>query len=111
MAHTPGPWRAEGPFDADEVWYGGGFYKIGGPSGCYLSAGYEDASTPRANAALIAAAPELLDVALAYEQWEADVLECADWSFSTPRLTQSQCDRLVEIQTMRNAAIAKARGE
>lgn len=62
-------------------------------------------------ARLMAAAPDLLALALAYEAWEADVILHADWSASTPRLTQSQCDRLVEIQAMRNAAIAAAKGE
>ena len=46
----------------------------------------------------------------AYEKWEADLLLNADWSHSTPVMTQQQFDRLVEIQTMRNSAVAQAKG-
>lgn len=55
----------------------------------------------------------LLAVAKAYEAWEGDVILNADWGgpvgeYDTPILTQAQWDRLVEIQTMRNAALAHA---
>jgi len=61
---------------------------------------------------LIAAAPDLKAVALAYEQWEADViLDSKCWRFETPHITQALWDRFCEIQMMRNAALAKARGE
>lgn len=66
-----------------------------------------------ANGALIAAALDLLAVAKAYEQWEADlVLSDAAWrdGQALPRLTNELWSRLLEIQTMRNKAIAKANG-
>lgn len=60
----------------------------------------------------IAAAPELLAVAKAYERWEADLILCdVAWVGSTPRITQQLWDRFLEIQAMRNKAIAKAEGE
>lgn len=61
----------------------------------------------RANARLIAAAPDLYEVAKGYEAWEADVIENADWRAPTPKLTQAQFDRLLELQAMRNAALSK----
>lgn len=64
-----------------------------------------------ANAYLIAAAPDLADLAFAYERWEADVIINSDWTHDTPRLTQAQLDDLLRIQGLRNAALAKARGE
>lgn len=54
---------------------------------------------------------DLLAVARAYEAWEADLVLNADWSRSTPTMTQAQFDRMMEIQAMRNAAIAKAEEE
>jgi len=54
---------------------------------------------------------DLLAVAKAYEAWEADLVMNADWSDFTPRLTQAQLNRLLEIQAMRNAALAKMKGE
>ena len=68
-----------------------------------------------ANARLIAAAPDLLDLAKAYEKWEADVILSNDaWepngTAEFPRLTGDLWYRLVEIQALRNAAIAKAEG-
>jgi len=54
-------------------------------------------------------APELYAVAKAYEDWEADLLQNGDWSGPTVRMTQEQHDRMIEIQTLRNAALAKAK--
>lgn len=42
-----------------------------------------------------------------YEAWEADVILAADWSESTPRVTQAQWDRLVEIQARRNVVLGR----
>lgn len=53
----------------------------------------------------------LVDALARYEAWEADVILNADWSGETPRLTQEQWDRLVELQAARNAALLLARGE
>lgn len=65
----------------------------------------------KANARLMAASHDLLAVALAYEQWEAEiVMDNASWQGDLPALTQKQFDRLLEIQAMRNAAVAKAKG-
>ena len=51
----------------------------------------------------------LVDVLEAYEEWEADLILNADWSGSTPVMTQEQFDRWMEIQTMRNSVLAKMR--
>lgn len=62
-------------------------------------------------ARLFAAAPDLLAVAQAYEQWEADLaLSQEAWSGGLaplPTLTQALFDRLLEIQAMRKAAIKR----
>ncbi len=66
----------------------------------------------KTDANLITAAPDLKAVALAYEQWEADViLNSKCWRYETPHITQALWDRFIEIQTMRNDALAKTRGE
>jgi hypothetical protein len=59
---------------------------------------------------LIAAAPDLLEVAKAYERWEADLILDADaWKGrDLPAISQAIWDRLIEIQALRNAAIARA---
>jgi hypothetical protein len=63
----------------------------------------------------LAAAPDLLALAKAYEQWEADLILCCEaWDGGTaeyPRLTEKLYDRMLEIQAARNAAIAKATGK
>ncbi len=69
--------------------------------------------------ALIAVAEEaatvrdqLLAVARGYEQWEADMILCDEaWRGGMaplPTLTQPLWDRLLELQAMRNAALAAA---
>jgi hypothetical protein len=50
---------------------------------------------------------ELQNVLKAYEQWEADMIlagEC--WVNGLPRITQTLWDRFIEIQAMRNRALA-----
>lgn len=60
---------------------------------------------------LLASNKAMLAVLLAYEQWEASlILDDESWRNGLPMLTQTQYDRLIEIQGMRNAAIAKANG-
>lgn len=71
----------------------------------------QDAEQCEANASLIAAAPDLYELAHSYEAWEADVVVNAVWDAALPRLTQEQWDRLLELQAARNAALSKARGE
>ena len=55
---------------------------------------------------------ELLAVAKAYEQWEADLIMSDEaWNGNSamlPTITQELWDRLIEIQTMRNRAVAAA---
>lgn len=123
--HTPGPWFLIEP-DYDEVreMYDDG---EGCPESCkaYISAagwgqfahiavtlnGDADAEG-LANARLIAAAPALLAVAKAYEEWEAAMIMCqkawAGGMAEFPTLTAELWDRLMAIQAMRNAAIRKA---
>lgn len=45
----------------------------------------------------------------AYEAWEADVLLNGDWSGDTPKLTQEQVDRMIEIQARRQRALSDLR--
>jgi hypothetical protein len=68
-----------------------------------------------ANARLIAAAPDLVDLVEAYEAWEGDLIlsdEAWDGGMAPlPRLTQELWDRLLEIQAMRNAVSKKITGK
>ena len=70
---------------------------------------YDIAGIDCADARLIAASPDLLAVAKAYEAWEAEVVFDANWADGLPKLTQPLFDRLLEIQAMRNAALAKVK--
>ena len=69
----------------------------------------------RANASLVIASPGLYEALKAYEAWEADlILSNEAWAggfAALPTITQELWDRFIEIQTMRNTALAKARGE
>lgn len=66
----------------------------------------------RANARLIAAAPEMQEVLEGYEKWEADlILTNKVWVGGNPVIIDELYDKMIELQTMRNAALAKARGE
>ena len=99
LKHTQGPWR--NGFD--------------GPRGIYIEAedgtfiGYV-ARGHKGNTALVTAAPDLLAVALAYEEWEADLILDGDWSGDFVRMKAKQHDRMLELQAMRNAAVRKATG-
>ena len=47
----------------------------------------------------------------AYEQWEADIiLENKCWTGQNVCLTDELYDRMIELQTMRNAALARVGG-
>ena len=41
----------------------------------------------------------------AWQEWEADIIMNGDWSNSRPRLTQSQYDRMIEMQEPRRAVL------
>jgi hypothetical protein len=76
----------------------------------------QDRDVANAVADLMVASPNLLALARAYEEWEADlILSDEAWAPNgmapLPRLTQGLYDRLLEIQAMRNAAISKATGK
>lgn len=108
MNHTPGPWEIRQYTN----YYG---YSIDAEGrGCIAERWYDFpqqetyGSEIPANALLIAAAPDLLAVAKAYEAWEADLILNGDWSGACVKMTQEQHDRMIELQTMRNAAITKA---
>ncbi|GAB3318086.1 hypothetical protein GCM10027299_09600 [Larkinella ripae] len=65
------------------------------------------------DAHLIAAAPDLLAVLKRYELWEAHLIqEDSMWELGvTPRFTDELYEELMELQTLRNDAIAKALGK
>jgi hypothetical protein len=105
---TPGPWvlteRTIGVADTGDYET---LFEVRGHGGKWLNSFFGD--DEKANAHLMAAAPDLYAVAKAYEAWEADVILNATWDEQElPRLTQSQWDRMVAIQDLRNAALAKA---
>ena len=83
--HTPGPWKYNDKTDV---------YDSAGATVCELYKGYETRPAPRANAILIAAAPELLE---ALEELEA---------LGSLELPQRRDAALFKAK----AAIAKAKG-
>ena len=109
-AHTPGPWNVFYKHKYDE-WHvsvptSGSGLKLGlFPDGIRTD-------NSRADAYLIAAGPELLALAKAYEAWEADLILNNAWDNKDglPSLTPAQYAELLRLQAMRNAAIAKATG-
>lgn len=65
----------------------------------------------KANARLIASAPDLYALAKGYEAFEADLILNGDWMLNnTVRMTQAQHDWMIRLQTQRNAALAAAEG-
>lgn len=121
-AHTPGPWfvAPDPGHRCEECGSNSAVKHMVGwrlSSGCVvglatvLTDDQEDA-----NAHLISAAPCLLAVAKGYEKWEADLILCDEaWGPNScrqfPQLTAALYDRLMELQAMRNAAIAKSKGD
>jgi hypothetical protein len=102
--HTPGPWELHANA---EITKGDRYIAcVGDPS-------FLPRTSDLANALLIVAAPDLLDVAKRYAEWHAKlVLSDAAWvRGSLPTLTQELCDELVDIQDLRNAAINKVKGK
>lgn len=97
--HTPGPWTAEYSTYGDEIWFGGegpGMWTIDAP-GVYMS-GCEGSATAKADARLIAAAP--------------DLLAALETLMGLIEMTGPRCisDYAHPISAAR-AAIAKAKGE
>jgi len=76
--------------------------------------GIIDDEISEANAKLIAAAPDLLAFARAHEKWEAEfILDSECWPLNEsgmPIFSEAIYDKFMELQAMRNAAIAKATG-
>ncbi len=59
---------------------------------------------------ILAAHRALVEVAEAYESWEASLLsDDAAWKNELPTIPQALWDRFLEIQTMRNAALAASK--
>jgi len=71
-----------------------------------------DGDEGRANARLMAAAPELYEALKEYEKWEtALILDDEVWAEGAmPRLTEELYDWMLRLQDMRIAAIEKAEG-
>jgi len=104
------------PDDPDGLQFG---YEDGGPNCLIGSHGIlfsRVQETPHHNAAeyarKFAAVDDLLAFAKAHEQWEANlILSDKAWDGGMaefPRLTQELYDEFMEVQALRNAAIAKA---
>ena len=99
---TPGPWT----------------YGVRKDGSIWLSIGDRDKGPHRqadiwareADVRLMTAAPELSNVAKAYEAWEAALVFDGNWNNGLPAFTQPLFDRFLEIQAMRNSALAKAEG-
>ena len=131
-AFTPGPWHLCHHLESAEkdascpCGYRGGIWGSDGEHvvcemGSTLVVGEEGLCPPRyprpvelANARLIATAPELLAVAQRYEAWEANLVLHGRWEATgdgLPTLTEDLYDEMMELQALRNAAIAKATGQ
>jgi hypothetical protein len=90
-----------------------GWRVVGFAQDCTPSKDFDEREdNQNANCNLFTAAPDMLAVLDAYEGWEADLLmDDEAWrDAETPRLTQKLWDRLLEIQAMRNAAVAIVEG-
>ena len=114
MSHTPGPW--EMAVDISPLFKGTIAFLEASPERYIAVVSYAADSVREhtANAHLIAAAPDLYALALAYEAWEADVIEHGYWDGigdGVFAVTQAQYDEMLRLQDKRNAALAKARGE
>jgi hypothetical protein len=104
--HTPGPWgRNIKPGSRYPVIFSGRNTHVA----VACTNGLSDEEI-EANIDLIAASPDLLELAQAYEAWEADLIMNGDWSGEFVRMNKEQHDRLLELQTVRNSIIAKATG-
>ena len=112
--HTPGPWNNRGGIILNAPLYGEINCDLVWPEDRSFDIAWIPPGTnAKANARLIAAAPELMDALEAAQQWFADlVIDGDNWKGgSTPTLTQEMCDRCAQMQGPISAAIAKAKGE
>lgn len=103
--HTPGPWKLQDHYSITGYIISNEVDSLGAPiSICRLAVNKTE--TMRANATIIAAAPELLDAV-------KEALRCAvaipGWfnADTDPRISQT----VDEIRSLLNAAIAKAEGK
>jgi len=115
---TPGPWvweyrKGNHPLNDQDGWGTDGLWAVNGGfilgSGQGWDGGFNGPEP--ADAALIVASPDLLAVAEGYAAWEADLVLNNAWDGDggMPTLTQAQYDELIRLQSLRNAAIAKAK--
>lgn len=103
--HTPGPWEAQGTSGGWELFA----WPDDGQVGDFIGKIWAGERNAEANARLIAAAPELLEVLKAWEQWEgALILEHRENLLES--MSTELYDQLLELQVQRNDAIAKAEG-
>ena len=73
--------------------------------------GNRQAREAKANALLIACAPDMFEVLKLYEEFEAElIMENESWTGGLPKFTQRLYDKWMEIQGRRNDALAKAQG-
>ena len=118
--HTPGPWYVEiDEHRAPSHWYAAAIH-VGSPfDASHRTVARVSQAEPswdeavqaqvEANARLIAAAPDLLAACLAYQDW-TDASEIAAISNTMENLdAESQASE--RFENLREAAIAKARGE
>lgn len=112
-------------FEEMQASYAG--HDLGGPNQRILWIGVEPVSRPYDTIATIddpemegayelaqvfASSVELRDALKAIEQWEADLLmDDSAWVNGLPVFTQELYDRWIEVQAMRNNALAKADGK
>lgn len=99
LKHTPGPWVAKTSINGGRLIVGPG--RTGAIAECFATVRSFNGRTDEVitNAALIAAAPELLEVALLFQS----ELELA------MVMTGPLAEKIIDLTTQVNAAIAKAK--
>lgn len=107
--HTPGPWEVSEDDYGDELWFGGdgkGLVSVNGFSNGGCKDRPEEWQQLLADARLMAAAPELLDVAEMFQRQAKAVLQSDGLGFDLERYKTA----LEFIMPQIDAAIAKAKG-
>jgi len=104
MSYTPGPWGVFGPYSSVTIWQDTGSEYESQIAELWNWKNGEASEEVRANARLIAAAPELLEAldSLAYT---------AGWALAWIRNNDEIYNFLGQDITKAKAAIAKAKGE